>query len=44
LRYNNFAEQTFIERGYPHAFTYKPQENLITPAFPSRDLLREMFE
>jgi hypothetical protein len=44
LRYNNFAEQTFIGRGYPHAFTYKPQENLITPAFPSRDLLREMFE
>ena len=44
LRYNNFAEQTFIERGYPHPFSYKPQEDLITPNFPSKDLLREMFE
>jgi ectoine hydroxylase-related dioxygenase (phytanoyl-CoA dioxygenase family) len=35
LRYNNLAEPTFIERGYPMPYLYKPQEELVTPDFPS---------
>ena len=34
FRYNNLAEPTFIERGYPHPYIYKPQQELITPDFP----------
>jgi len=34
FRYNNLAEASFIERGYPHPYVYKPKEELITPEFP----------
>jgi phytanoyl-CoA hydroxylase len=34
FRYNDLAEPTFIERGYPHAYLYKPVDTLITPDFP----------
>jgi hypothetical protein len=34
FRYNNLHERTFIERGFPHPYLYRPQEELITPAFP----------
>jgi ectoine hydroxylase-related dioxygenase (phytanoyl-CoA dioxygenase family) len=44
FRYNNLAEQTFIERGYPHPFIYKPQEGLITPQFPEKELLANLFD
>lgn len=44
FRYNNLAEQTFIERGYPHAYIYKPQEELITAGFPSEELLGNFFD
>lgn len=43
FRYNNLEEPTFIERGYPHPYLYKPQEELITPGFPNRDDLRRVF-
>ena len=33
FRYNNLDEPTFIERGFPHPYLYKPQEQLITPRF-----------
>jgi phytanoyl-CoA hydroxylase len=33
-RYNDLAEATYIERGFPHPYTYKPQQELITPDFP----------
>ena len=35
FRYNNLQEATFIERGFPHPYIYKPQETLITDRFPS---------
>ena len=35
FRYNNLLEPTFIARGYPHPYLYRPQEELITPNFPS---------
>jgi phytanoyl-CoA hydroxylase len=43
FRYNNLNEATFIERGYPHPYIYRPQEELITPDFPSKDLLAKVF-
>lgn len=43
LRYNNLAEPTFIERGYPMAYIYRPQEQLITPDFPSSEQIREVY-
>jgi phytanoyl-CoA hydroxylase len=44
FRYNNLSEQTFINRGYPHPFIYKPQEGLITPRFPEKELLASLFD
>lgn len=44
FRYNNLADRTFIERGYPHPYLYRPQEELITPDFPSRAVVDELFE
>jgi phytanoyl-CoA hydroxylase len=43
FRYNNLDERTFIERGYPHPYLYKPQEELITRDFPSGELIREIY-
>ena len=43
LRYNNLDEPTFIERGYPMAYIYKPETELVTPNFPSADQLKEVF-
>ena len=43
FRYNNLAEPTFIERGFPHPYLYRPQEELITEGFPTRDALSELF-
>lgn len=43
FRYNNLSEQTFMERGYPHSFIYKPQEELITPDFPKEADLQRIF-
>jgi phytanoyl-CoA hydroxylase len=33
FRFNNLAKPTFIRRGYPHAFIYKPVQELLTPDF-----------
>ncbi len=43
FRYNNLAETTFIERGYPHSFIYKPSDELITPGFPTPADLGRVF-
>jgi ectoine hydroxylase-related dioxygenase (phytanoyl-CoA dioxygenase family) len=43
FRYNNLYEPTFIERGFPHSYIYKPQDELITPGFPSRDDVEQTF-
>jgi len=43
FRYNNLEEPTFIERGYPHPYIYKPQDELITPDFPAAGMLDELF-
>ena len=43
FRYNNLNEPTFIERGYPHPYIYKPQEELITAGFPKVEDVRMVF-
>jgi len=35
FRYNNLYEPSFIERGFPHSYIYKPQDELITNDFPT---------
>jgi phytanoyl-CoA hydroxylase len=44
FRYNNLCEPTFIRRGFPHSYIYKPQDELITPGFPSLQDVLEAFE
>lgn len=43
FRYNNLRDPTFLARGFPHPYLYKPQEELITPDFPSPDEVRKTF-
>lgn len=43
FRYNNLAEATFVERGYPHPYLYKPTEELLTPGFPAQPQVRDVF-
>ncbi|MBU7317615.1 phytanoyl-CoA dioxygenase family protein [Paenibacillus oleatilyticus] len=44
FRYNNLCEATFIQRGYPHPYLYKPQEDLITAGFPKLEHLQGIFK
>ena len=44
FRYNDLAEKTFIERKYAHPYLYKPQEEIITPGFPSKIDITKTFE
>ena len=44
FRYNDLAEPTFIERGYPHAYVYHPVDDLLTPGFPTVEDVRRLFE
>jgi phytanoyl-CoA hydroxylase len=44
FRYNDLAESSFIERGYPHAYVYHPVDELLTPGFPSAAEVRRLFE
>lgn len=43
LRYNNLEEPTFIERGYPMAYIYKPETELLTPNFPTEEQLKTVY-
>ena len=44
FRYNDLAERTFIDRGYPHAYVYHSVDELLTPGFPPVEDLRRLFE
>lgn len=43
FRYNDLAEPTFIERGYPNPYRYQPEENLVTPDFPAQAQMERLF-
>ena len=34
FRYNNIDDPSFIERGFPHTYIYRPEDKLVTPGFP----------
>ena len=36
MRYNDVSEKSFIERGYPHAYIYKPVNEYLTPDFDTK--------
>ncbi len=44
FRYNDLGDTSFVDRGYPHAYIYKPIEELITPDFPSIEDLNYIFK
>jgi phytanoyl-CoA hydroxylase len=44
FRYNNLAEPTFVQRGYPHPYIYRPAEELITENFPSHEQVERVFK
>lgn len=44
FRYNDLAESTFIDRGYPHPYLYQPAEELLTPGFPSPEQVAQVFD
>jgi len=43
FRYNDLGDISFIQRGYPHAYIYKPVEELITPDFPKVADIQNLF-
>ena len=43
FRFNNMSDPTFIERGFPHPYIYKPIEELITADFPTKSMIHELF-
>lgn len=43
FRFNNLMEETFIQRGYPQPYLYKPQEALITRDFPKLEQVKKVF-
>ena len=43
FRYNNLEEATFVERGFPHPYIYRPQVELITSDFPERRQVANVF-
>jgi hypothetical protein len=44
FRYNDLEERTFIERGYPHTYIYKPIEELLHPEFPIVKEIAKIYE
>lgn len=44
FRYNNLRDPTFIERGFPHPYLYRPMEELITAGFPAREQVAQVFD
>lgn len=43
FRYNNLSEQTFIDRGLPHPYIYRPADRLITTNFPTPAQVKGVF-
>jgi ectoine hydroxylase-related dioxygenase (phytanoyl-CoA dioxygenase family) len=41
MRYNDLAEKSFIARGYPHAYIYKPIDEYLTPGFDTKKEIGE---
>jgi ectoine hydroxylase-related dioxygenase (phytanoyl-CoA dioxygenase family) len=44
FRYNDLDEKTFVENGYPHAYIYKPKDELLVPNFDTKKAANNYFE
>lgn len=44
FRFNDLNEKTFIERGYPHAYIYKPIDKMLTNNFDTKKECAYYFE
>ncbi len=44
FRYNDLEEETFINRGFPHPYIYKPDPTLLTENFPSLKEIEKIFK
>lgn len=43
FRYNNAAEPTFVERKFANPYSVRPQQELITPDFPTHEEIAAVF-
>ncbi|MCE3259188.1 MAG: Phytanoyl-CoA dioxygenase [Bacteroidetes bacterium] len=43
FRYNNIYDESFINRGFPHTYLYKPEDKLVTPDFPTPADMKKVF-
>ena len=44
FRYNDLNEKTFINNGYPHAYTYKPVDEILIKDFNTKKATKDYFE
>jgi ectoine hydroxylase-related dioxygenase (phytanoyl-CoA dioxygenase family) len=44
FRYNDLDETTFVENGYPHAYIYKPIDDMLVPSFDTKKAANNYFE
>jgi phytanoyl-CoA hydroxylase len=44
FRYNDLSEKTFIQRGYPHPYIYRPDSTLLTENFPTKEQVNNIFK
>lgn len=42
FRYNSLDDETFLDRGYPHAYIYRPVDTLLTPDFDTAKAMEMM--
>ena len=44
MRYNDLDDKTFIERGYPHSYIYKPVDEYLTPEFDTKTGINNYYD
>jgi len=44
FRFNNLTEDTFVDRGFPLPYIYKPTPELLFPNFPKQEQVEEIFK
>ena len=44
FRYNDLDEKSFVERGYSHAYIYRPVDEYLTPEFDTKTATKDCFE
>lgn len=44
FRFNNLEESTFVDRGFPLPYIYKPTPDLLFPGFPKEGQVEEVFK